>query len=134
MASTHNPGPRLRCKDCGQKFTRQQGTRRLYCYDCRPAATEAGLHVVPSPIVQAGESVESRTRAELQAAGRLETALGAATLVAANQIDTGGLRGMQLAVLLKQWSELLEKATADSQEDQADELDLLRQRRDARPS
>jgi hypothetical protein len=132
VSNPPQPGPRLRCKECGQKFTRPHGTRRLYCFDCRPATAEIGLHVVPSPIAQQGESVEARTRAELTTKGQEQSALGAAALVAANQIDTGGLRGMQLAALLKQWADLLEKALADAPAESADELDILRQRRDSR--
>lgn len=126
------PGPRLRCKECGNKFTRPLGTRRLYCFDCRPTQAEIGLTVVPTPIAQGGEGVEAATRAELAAAGQEGSALGVAALVAANQIDTGGLRGMQLATLLKQWAELLKAALADVAQDTTDELDLLRQRRDSR--
>lgn len=134
MATTPQPGSRLRCKECGQKFTRPHGTRRLHCFDCRPATGEVGLHVVPSPIAAHGESVEARTRIELTAAGQVDSALGAATLVAANQIDTGGLRGMQLAVLLKQWAELLKTTLDQNQGEQTDELDHLRSRRESRPS
>lgn len=121
-----------RCKQCGKEFRKIHGTRRIYCFACKPSTTEPGLTVVPRPDDAPGvPSVEAATRRALEAAGRLNDHASVAAIKLADQIDNGNLRGMQLAVVAKQWSELMDKALMNA-ETAADEIDDLRKARERR--
>jgi hypothetical protein len=124
--------PRHRCKKCGEKFTRPIGTRRLYCFGCRPAAHTDGLVVVQATPVPEAEQVEKPLRNELRAAGLLDSSDAAALIILARQLDSGTLRGRDLAGIHKEFRDaktrLLDAAPAEG----PDELELLRTRRDRR--
>lgn len=128
--------PRHRCKKCGEKFSRPMGTRRLYCFGCRPARTDDGLMIVqPIPVPEA-EQVEGPLRRELDDAGLLSTSGAAALIILARQLDGGTLRGMQLSSVHKEFREARERLFPPPAEtdEGPDELELLRARRGDRTS
>lgn len=127
------------CARCGEAFEGRTA-RALYCGDrCRKQASRGGgtpRKVAPSaPPAEAPAAadvpvegdVSVYTRAELVKAARLETALGAAALLAARRLDasTSADTGASIAALLREHRAALEAATRDA-ETAADPLDALR--------
>lgn len=115
----------------------RRGPRRKMCHRCSPSRGEKSKPTATIlATVEVGNVVEA-TRAELQAAGAMNTALGQSALALARQIDSDDEKGAGLASLAKQHAALL-TACAPKAEDAADPLqqilnrDELAQRRDRR--
>lgn len=90
-----------KCEACGDTFEAKRASRRTCTERCRkrlqrkPAAAVVQLAAVqafadepqdPGPSLAAGKT-ETLTRRELEAAGRLDTALGVVAVIAAQQVD-----------------------------------------------
>lgn len=77
---------RLRCKQCHQRFSRLQGSRRLYCETCRPPRTRAVVELPGAP--SRPGAIESTTLADLERVERVDTIEGQALLALARDADT----------------------------------------------
>jgi len=82
-----------RCKKCSNRFTRPQGTNRLYCYECRPERTKV-VRFPGEQFAKSGEPEEEGkltrlSRLRLEELGVTETWQAAAVLALAVLIDTG---------------------------------------------
>lgn len=128
------------CASCGRKFEPKRPNGKYCGPTCRqrahraPKPTEAEqdapVVTLPTPVVEGGTAAS--TRAELDAAGRLDTAAGQAALTLARRIDDcGSETGASLAALVKQHLATLQMATAGA-ERAADPIDELRARRERR--
>jgi|SRR5215216_1770805 len=117
-----------RCKKCGQRFTRLQGTNRLFCYECRPQRNVADFPARNQD--QTGEDQDqdgpltTYTRKTLDEAGVLETWQGAAVMALALLIDTGKHGASGAAGTIKAHREAMQVALADSGTD-ADVIDMI---------
>ena len=121
-----------RCKRCGNRFTRPQGTNRLNCYDCRPerkAATVTSLpgaqngEMPPDPFLD-GPTLVDFTKEALEEAGVLESWQGAAAMELAKLIVAGKHGASGAAGTIKAHREAMSVALVDSGED-ADVIDLI---------
>ncbi len=125
------------CAKCGadMPLENRRGPRRKMCQRCSPSRGAKS-----KPVATILERVEvgcvvDATKAELQAAGAMGTALGQSALALARAIDSGDERGTALASLAKQHAALL-MACAPKAEEASDPLqqilarDELAQRRD----
>lgn len=126
------------CSKCGadMPMENRRGPRRKMCERCspsRPRRKEKPTATVVE-VVGVGGVVDA-TRAELQAAGTINSALGQSALALADRIDSGQEKGAGLASLAKQHAALLQ-ACAPQSEEAVDPLqqilarDELAQRRD----
>src|SRR5215207_7206896 len=121
-----------RCKKCGKRFTRPQGTNRLYCFDCKPERKAAMVTNLPGTQShdQLGEDQDQDgpltryTRKTLEEADVLETWQGAAVMALALLIDTGKHGASGAAGTIKAHREAMSVALADSGTD-ADVIDLI---------
>lgn len=77
---------RLRCKQCHERFSRLQGSRRVYCETCRPPRKRTADVQAPPPDTGPGP-LEVAVTSELETAGRLDTIEGVALLVIARDAD-----------------------------------------------
>lgn len=131
------------CAVCGTEFEAKRPAAKFCGQTCRQrahrrpeAASEAKVLELPAettsestPEISAG-SVTAATAAELEAAGRLDTALGQLALTLARRIDHGASEtGSGVASLARQHRETLADAVKDAQQ-AADPLDELRKRRE----
>lgn len=124
---------RMRCKKCHERFTRPQGSRRIYCERCRPPARKGEATVIPlddRAAVEANPLVES-VRAELVAADRLGTAHGALAMALAEQLAAGRHTGSQYAALARELR-AAQAAALTGAEPEADRLSEIAARRRAR--
>lgn len=130
------------CPVCGGEVT-TDNKRALYCGNtCRakastarnlglPAPAPRSLTVVPAETpAGAASSVVGATKAELDQAGRRDTALGQAALALAGRIDAGMDTGSSLAAAVKQLQATLAAATAGAEGAGLSRLDQMRARRD----
>jgi hypothetical protein len=114
------------------KFCSGKCRQRAHRNPNRDAVTEA---VTPPPVDlptpgRTGGSTESATYTELEAAGRLDSALGQAALVLARRLDNPHMEtGSGLAALARQHGATLAEAVKDAAV-AADPLDELRERRE----
>jgi hypothetical protein len=113
---------------CGNRFTRPQGTRRVYCYQCRPEAPK----VVQFPGEQFAQPIDAEedgpltklTREALEEGGVLNTWQGAAAMALAKLIDTGKHGASGAAGTIKAHREAMGVALADSGEE-ADVISMI---------
>jgi len=122
------------CDHCGTTYEAARPSSKFCGPTCRQrhrrnpelasAAPVAAVASIPAP---AGVLVA--TRAELDAAGRSTTSLGAAALALAARIDSNLDTGSALAALVKQHSATVAEAVKGAQVS-ASPLDELRRRRD----
>jgi hypothetical protein len=95
----------------------------------RPAPEETPSP--PDPPVPGG-GLTAATERELQAADRLDTAMGQAALVLARMLDSPGMdTGSSVAALVREHRAALTAAVANAQQE-ADPLDELAERRNQR--
>lgn len=122
------------CDQCGEEFDAVTA-RRKYCSDRCKQARHRGTDavIVDHPAVHAeaenvpeSSSVAS-TRAELKAAGRLDTYLGSAAMRLAEKMDQAN-QLMGYAPLVKEYRATMVEALKGAAR-QADELDELEERR-----
>lgn len=98
----------------GHRFTRPQGSRRVWCEACRPPRVKSD-RAAPPPPGEPGRilgELERTTLEELTARGREATIAGQAALYAARQLDSGGHSGSQTASLLRELRASAEAALA----------------------
>lgn len=126
------------CESCGEPFEAKRAAAK-YCGErCRkraqrrpgrPKVSEpaAAVPEVPGEVTNA---LTSATLAELERAGRVETAAGQAVLALARRIDAGASEtGSALAALVREHRAALAEAVKDVRE-RKDPLDELRARRE----
>jgi len=122
------------CGDCGLTFEAKRATAK-YCGErCRKRAQRRPPALIaPSPAIDEPASIGPTalaTTAELELAGRLDTAVGQAAVILARRIDaSSGETGSSLASLVREHRAALAEAMRDS-EGKADPLDELRTRRE----
>ena len=128
----------MTCDACGLPLVGKRESARYCNANCRTKASQRrargvpelkpapGAVVLPPPVV----TVRDATLAELSAAGRVGSALGAKALAMAARIDAGADTGAGLAALVKQHDATMAEAVRGS--DAGDVLDELSARREAR--
>ncbi len=114
------------CEQCSGSYESSAPTSRFCSAKCRKAAFLARRNVEEP----AGGATAAAVRAELEAAGRLHTYLGAAALSLADRVDsTTAVVGFP--ALVKELRATMDAALSGA-EQVADPLDELRLRRDAK--
>ena len=121
------------CGSCGRSYESERATSK-FCGDTCRKRSQRG-HVAPAtalPVRDSGtpSGTVAAVRAELEAAGRSGTHLGAAALALAERID-GSTAVMGFAALVKELRLTMEAAVAGVKV-AADPVDELRSRRDAK--
>jgi hypothetical protein len=128
---------RKSCTECGEEFEAKRDTAK-YCGErCkkraqrRPSAPSApAAPVVELPAESFAGSLTAATLADLERAGRVDTADGQAALALARRVDLGAKEtGASLAALVREHRAALAEAVRDA-ETAADPLDELRARRE----
>ena len=120
------------CKVCGERFTRDVGSRREKCYKCAPIRQDPAKLAAVAPIPPSGPGPnEVAVLAELEALGKSGSSTGTMAVTLARQLDGGRMSGMMSATLAKQSADLM-VAAAKGAKPQAGALDDLRARRMAR--
>ena len=123
--------PERNCDTCGVLYQPKRSTSRFHSDSCRKRALRGAaptrLRSVDRQETPAG-GLLSATRAELERAGRVDTALGQAALTLAGRLDEGRDTGSAMAALSRELRAALEAATRGAAE-QASPLDELRLRR-----
>ena len=113
---------------CSNRFTRVQGTNRVFCFKCRPERTSATVTSLPS--AQNGQSHDQDgedqdqgptlvdfTKEALEQAGVLESWQGAAAMELAKLIVAGKHGASGAAGTIKAHREAMSVALADSGEE-----------------
>jgi hypothetical protein len=119
-------GVRRTCKKatCRKQFTPARGTRREYCYDCRPEKTSPGqVPAGPSAATEAGP-IEAAARAELERVDRLQTVAGQVAVRLARDLDSAALTGSQASSVSAQLLRTMEAATVGAPAE-PDEIDAF---------
>lgn len=118
------------CDACGGQYTAKRPNSRFCSEGCRKKAARGTESPRIEPIVAdpAVPTTRSRVQAELDAAGRGETYLGAAALALADRIDQS-TAVMGFAALVKELRSTMDAALVGAKK-AADPLDELRARRD----
>lgn len=124
------------CDVCGAAYQAQRSTSKYCSPSCRArkaqGARKRKAEVVSLPAAEEKDgSVEAATRAELDAAGQVNSALGQSALALARRLDEGRDPGTGLASMVRQLQTTLAAALADAQvdEDPLDELAAWRERK-----
>lgn len=136
------------CENCGTAFDAKLPSARYCSARCRMQVSRrkkalgtpvtepaASREQAPEAVSSPPRSVSAAARAELEAAGRLDSAVGVAVLALARRIDGAATSetGAGLAALVKEFRATFDAALADA-ESAADPLDELRARRERRLS
>lgn len=126
---------RLRCKNssCKKLFTRQMGSNRLYCFECRPERVkQPNIFDFPEKTAQNGENsadegpMTRTSREHLEKLGVTGTWQAEAVLTLARQIDAGkGGGSAGVAGAIRAHRDAMAVAEAISTVDDADVVDLL---------
>lgn len=122
-----------RCKKCGNRFTRVQGTNRLNCYDCTPQRNGATVTSLPGVQNQdqTGENQDQDgpltrlTRLRLEELGVTETWQAAAVMALAVLIDTGKHGASGAAGTIRAHREAFAVVEALSDVDTGDVIDMI---------
>ena len=115
------------CDVCAAPYEAARATSKFCGATCRQRAQRGHTGDVPH---EPTSGTIAAVRAELEAAGRLETHLGQAALALAGRIDSA-TAVMGFAALVKELRATMEAALANVRE-AADPVDELRSRRDAK--
>src|ERR1044072_6203140 len=93
------------CDVCGKSYEAQRASSRYCSSSCRARKAQgATVREMRPPAESASESgVVAATRRELEAAGRLDSALGQAALVLARRVESDRDTGSAAAALVKEW-------------------------------
>ena len=128
------------CAWCGKPFEAKRPTAKFCGSNCRAKSSNASkraprpapveIPVTPAP---AGDGVAAAVQAELEAAERVGSFLGAQALAIAARIDAGADTGSAVAALSKELREVMKVALADAPK-AADRLDELSERRKQKAS
>lgn len=120
------------CEACSAPYEASRPTARFCSERCKKRVQRGQVPFAVAPPTARASGTESgtaaRVRAELDAAGRLETYLGAAALALAERIDES-TAVMGFAALVKELRSTMDAAMAGVQQ-AADPVDELRSRRD----
>ena len=124
------------CARCGRAFEAKRDNARFCSERCRTGAsrarrsgrpeTIASVSVLPVAHEDVGSGVVGATRAELEAACRVDTVLGQAALKLAERIDSS-TAVMGFAALVRELRETMVEAVRDA-EQRSDALDEIQQR------
>lgn len=107
MANLRKTCPRP--KGCGTKFTPRRGTRRIYCYACRPESTQSGPRSQPAPrALPTNGEMAAAVRAELERLEQVGTVAGAIALRLARSLDDPSLGAAQVSSVSAQLTRTLE--------------------------
>lgn len=124
---------RKRCpKDrggCGQQFTPRRGTRRVFCFACRPekiAAPPVEPELPAPPRLVEGE-MTTKIRAELARLGQADSIPGVLALRLAQTLDDPRLSNAQVPGLVDKLAKILEPLIA-AEEPEDDEVDEFTRR------
>ncbi len=107
---------RRTCKSstCHNQFTPRRGTRRVFCFECRPERTADGpesMAVVSSPTGDpsrpAGD-LQRAVQAELESLKQVDTVAGAVALRLARSLDDPALGAAQVSSISAQLIRTLE--------------------------
>jgi hypothetical protein len=124
---------RLRCQKCHGKFSKPQGSRRIYCEVCSPPRKPPLSMRGPDPEVpQTVGPIEARMLLDLEAVDRAETVEGLLVLNMARDIDSGRVAPAQKGIAGQRLLVLLGKALEGTKVPEPDRLDELAERRAAR--
>lgn len=126
MASTRRPY----CKRCNGRFTRDIGSRRVYCTKCSPPRVAPASPALEVPVERPPGEVERVVRKRLADAERDGTVDGVLALRLARQLDDPNLPGAQASSLARQIGDLVDKAMTGVRPE-ADFVDDLAARRAA---
>jgi hypothetical protein len=126
---------RLRCQKCHTRFSKPQGSRRIYCETCSPPRKPpVAMRDVDQGASEGVGPIEARMLLDLEAVDRAETVEGLLVLNLARDIDSGrvapaqkGIAGQRLLVLLGRALE----GTKIPEPDRLDELSARRASREA---
>ncbi|MGZ4617166.1 MAG: hypothetical protein ACXV3F_00250 [Frankiaceae bacterium] len=120
------------CDSCSLPYTAQRPNSRFCSESCRKKASRSPdrVEIAPIPADSGGSSTRSRVLAELEAAGRAETYLGACALALAERIDQS-TAVMGYAALIKELRSTMDQAL-EGVAKETDSLDELKRRRDAK--
>ena len=124
-----------KCDVCSAEYEAKTARSKFCSARCRVRNHERPRPPVPGPQVAAelpsfSPEVLERTKAELSAANRLDSALGRDALVLADRLDrSSGETGQALAALVRAHREALTEAVRGARV-AADPVDELRARRD----
>jgi glycerate-2-kinase len=122
------------CEFCGKDYHAQRMTSRFCSEDCRKRNHQSKPRAPESPIVAVDnpESILATTRAQLEAAGRVDTPSGQVALLLAARLDANVREsGMGIAAIVREHSRTLAEALKNAKQ-AADPVDELRERRDSR--
>jgi hypothetical protein len=126
-----------RCDHCGETYSAARPSSKFCGPTCRqrhrrnPELASQPSDDVATLVPTPAAGVYGATRAELDAADRAGTSLGAKALALAARIDSGMDTGSALAALVKQHDATMAEAVKGAQVS-ASPLDELRRRRDAK--
>jgi hypothetical protein len=105
---------RLVCKSsgCGRRFRPRKGTRRVYCYDCRPERSPGGAASMSEAAAPVADRIDGPTaaavRTELERAGQSGTVTAAVALRLAMALDDPGLGAAQVASMSAKLLQVME--------------------------
>lgn len=133
---TDNIRRTCKAKGCDRQFTRQQGSNRLFCFDCRPERTNSGNSKIINANFgqnqdQTGENQDQEgkltrlTRLRLEELGVTETWQAAAAMALAELIDSGKHGTSGAAGTIKAHREAMAVAEALSDVDSGDVIDAI---------
>lgn len=124
------------CVKCGAPLPIQtgRGARRKMCETCSPSRVKRPVaRKATKREAAAASGALEVTRRDLEAAGMLDTHIGAYAIVLATRLEnSSGETAAGLAQLVKQLRETMASALAHSVPDEIDPVDELRARRESR--
>jgi DNA-directed RNA polymerase subunit RPC12/RpoP len=124
---------RMRCGKCHQRFTRPQGSRRIYCETCSPSRVKPlDPEVRSSPDIPG--PIEASVRAQLEAAERAGTVQGLVALSVAADLDAGRVAPAQKPGVGQKLAALVASAVEGTAPPTCDRLDELAEARTRRAS
>jgi hypothetical protein len=107
-------GTRRTCRTagCSRQFTPRRGTRRVYCYECRPEKSAAGAESMsqapPAPVARIEGPTQAAVRVELERSGQAGTVTAAVALRLAAALDDPGLAAAQVASMSAKLLQVME--------------------------
>ena len=118
------------CDSCRKPYTAKRPNSRFCCESCRKRKSRAPKPPVAVLVPAEGE-LTVVTRSELEAAGRVGSAVGQAALLIAKHLDAGAETGSSVAALVREHRATLGEALRGVKVagDPLDELRALRDRK-----
>jgi hypothetical protein len=121
---------KVSCAACGRSFDAERKTAKYCGPTCRKRKQRRGASVdaLPAPPQPIAQSLADAVRADLELAGRLDTALGRQAVQLAERMASPFDTGSAIAALSRELRAVMSEALKDSST-AADPLDELAQRR-----